>query len=78
MPTLKHIWRLASIKQSAGRAGPHAEKGAEAKKMAGTSFVDAQGMPLNVTNSRVAHVAFGDVLAEAPPANPPASRLPPQ
>ena len=48
------------------------------KKMAGTSFVDAQGMPLNVTNSRVAHVAFGDVLAEAPPANPPASRLPPQ
>ena len=32
MPSLKHIWRLASIKQSAGRAGPHAEKGAEGKK----------------------------------------------
>ena len=32
MPSLKHIWRLASIKQSAGRAGPHAEKGAEEKE----------------------------------------------
>ena len=33
MPSLKHIWRLASIKQSAGRAGLHAEKGAEEKKI---------------------------------------------
>ena len=30
--------------------------------MPGTSFVDAQGMPLNVTGSRIAHVAFGDVV----------------
>ena len=30
--------------------------------MPGTSFVDAQGMPLNVTGSRIAHVAFGDVI----------------
>ena len=37
MPTLKHIWRLASIKQSAGRAGPHAEKGAEEKNKKGLS-----------------------------------------
>jgi hypothetical protein len=26
MPSLKHIWRLASIKQSTGRAGPHGAK----------------------------------------------------
>eukprot|EP00435_Cladocopium_sp_Y103_P049165 s951_g14.t1 len=30
--------------------------------MPGTSFVDAQGTPLNVTGSRIAHVAFGDVV----------------
>ena len=35
MPSLKHIWRLASIKQSAGRAGPHAEKNPEEKKVVG-------------------------------------------
>ena len=33
MSSLKHIWRLASINQSAGRAGPHAEKGAEKKNI---------------------------------------------
>ena len=38
--------------------------------MPGTSFIDAQGMPLNVTSSRIAHVVFGDILAEAPPQIP--------
>ena len=35
MSSLKHIWRLASIKQSAGRAGPHAEKKPGGKKVVG-------------------------------------------
>ena len=30
--------------------------------MPGSSYVDAQGVPLNVTGTRLAHVAFGDVV----------------
>ena len=44
MPSLKHIWRLASIKQSAGRAGPHAEKGAEEKNKKNTNLAGEERM----------------------------------